>query len=182
MVQLNMLESPRLLLRRWRADDLEPFARMNSDARVMEYFPSALTREESKALMEKIELGFEQHGFGVWACELKDEGCFVGFVGLSVPRFEAPFMPCVEIGWRVAHAYWGMGLATEAARASLDAAFHRLRLPEVVSFTAVQNHRSRRVMEKIGMTHDATEDFEHPSLPPGHALRRHVLYRVRASG
>lgn len=179
MVALNELESPRLLLRRWRPEDVAPFSHLCADSRVMEYFPSTLTAEECELLIARIEAGFERHGFGAWACELKENGAFIGFVGLSVPTFHAPFMPCVEIGWRIAHAHWGQGLAPEAAQVVLDAAFGVLGLPEVVSFTAVQHYRSRRVMEKIGMTHDPSGDFDHPSLPSDHPLCRHVLYRAR---
>lgn len=175
---LNQLETERLLLRRWREEDLDAFAAMNADPRVMEHFPATLSREESRALMARIESIFERHGFGAWACERKDSGEFIGFTGLSVPSFEAHFMPCVEIAWRIAHAQWGHGFAPEAARAALDAAFGPLALPEVLSFTAVVNTRSRRVMEKIGMRHDPAGDFDHPALPEGHPLRRHVLYRI----
>ena len=103
---------------------------------------------------------------------------FVGFVGLAVPGFQAPFTPCVEIGWRLAVEHWGHGYATEAARAALDCGFQRLGLEEIVAFTVPANRRSRRVMERLGMTWSAADDFDHPRLPPGHPLRRHVLYRV----
>jgi len=173
------LETERLRLRRWRAEDREPFARMNDDAAVMEFFPSRLTREESDALVDRIETHFAEHGFGLWAAELRAEGSFIGYIGLAAPRFEAHFTPCVEIGWRLARANWGKGLATEGARAVVRDAFEELGLEELVSFTAPANVHSRRVMEKLGMTHDAREDFDHPLLPEGHWLRRHVLYRVR---
>jgi RimJ/RimL family protein N-acetyltransferase len=181
MAALNTLESDRLLLRRWRPEDLAPFSRMCADSRVMEYFPSTLTVEECESLVARIEAEFEWNAFGAWACELKETSAFIGFVGLAVPTFQASFTPCVEIAWRIAHEYWGQGLAPEGARVVLDAAFGLLALPEVVSFTAVQNHRSRRVMEKIGMTHDPSGDFDHPSLPSDHALCRHVLYRATRS-
>jgi ribosomal-protein-alanine N-acetyltransferase len=174
------LNTERLLLRRWREADREPFARMNADPRVMEYFPALLTREESDALVDRIETHFAERGWGAWAAELRATGEFIGFIGLNVPTFEAHFTPCVEIGWRLAAEHWGKGLATEGARAALDFAFTELRLPEVVSFTTVANHRSRRVMEKIGMTHDSADDFDHPGVLDGHALRPHVLYRKAA--
>ncbi len=165
------------MLRRWREDDKEPFAALNADPVVMEHFPATLSREDSDALAERIEAGFDEHGFGLWAVEA--DGEFIGFTGLSVPRFTAPFTPCVEIGWRLARSAWGRGYATEAARASLEDGFGRAGLTEVVSFTAVQNVRSQAVMRRLGMTHDPADDFDHPALPAGHPLRRHVLYRIR---
>nr|WP_205830096.1 GNAT family N-acetyltransferase [Microbispora sp. CL1-1] len=164
-------------MRRWREDDKEPFAALNADPVVMEHFPATLSREDSDALAERIEAGFDEHGFGLWAVEA--DGEFIGFTGLSVPRFTAPFTPCVEIGWRLARSAWGRGYATEAARASLEDGFGRAGLTEVVSFTAVQNVRSQAVMRRLGMTHDPADDFDHPALPAGHPLRRHVLYRIR---
>jgi ribosomal-protein-alanine N-acetyltransferase len=174
-----MIQTDRLLLRRWTEEDREPFYRLNSDARVMEFMPACLTREESDSLLERIAAHFRKHGFGLYAAELREDESFVGFIGLSIPGFKAPFTPCVEIGWRLSAARWGRGLATEGARGVVKHAFEGLRLDEIVSFTVPENVRSRRVMEKIGMEHDASEDFDHPSLPEGHPLRRHVLYRLR---
>jgi RimJ/RimL family protein N-acetyltransferase len=173
------LNTERLLLRRWCEADREPFACMNADPRVMEYFPAPLTRLESDALVDRIEAHFAEHSWGAWAAELRATGEFIGFIGLNVPTFEAQFTPCVEIGWRLAAEHWGNGLATEGAHAALDYAFTELRLPEVVSFTTVANLRSRRVMEKLGMAHDPADDFDHPGLAEGHSLRRHALYRLR---
>jgi len=153
---------------------------MNADRRVMEHFPSMLTRAESDAMVGRISDAITRRGFGFWAVEMTANAEFVGFVGLSVPSFEAPFMPCVEIGWRIAFEHWGKGIATEGARASLDAAFGELGLSEVVSFTTSANIRSRRVMERLGMRHESRDDFDHPSIAEGHPLRRHVLYRIRA--
>ncbi|HTX15781.1 MAG TPA: GNAT family N-acetyltransferase [Candidatus Baltobacteraceae bacterium] len=175
-----MLETQRLLLRRWRDSDRELFARMNSDSRVTQFLPALLSRSESDQLADRIEAHFEQHGFGLFAAELREERTFIGFVGLSVPGFEAPFTPCVEIGWRIAAEYWNRGLATEGARATLTYGFDTLRLNEIVSFTVPANLASRRVMEKIGMTRAPEDDFDHPRLPEGHPLRRHVLYRKRS--
>jgi RimJ/RimL family protein N-acetyltransferase len=169
----------RLVLRRWREGDLEPFAAMNADARVMQFMPARLTREESDALVERIELHFRERGFGLFAAELHESGAFIGYIGLAVPRFGAKFTPCVEIGWRLGAEYWGRGLATEGARAVLKYAFETLGLKEIVSFTVPANTASRRVMEKIGMRHHPADDFDHPGLPEGHPLRRHVLYRLR---
>lgn len=172
------IRTDRLLLRRWTPEDRAPFAAMNADPRVMEHFPALLSREESDALASRIEAHFEQHGFGLWAVQIVDAAPFAGFIGLSIPRFEAHFTPCVEIGWRLAADCWGQGYATEGARAALAIGFESLRLDEIVSFTAVGNLRSRRVMEKIGMMNDPGGEFDHPVLPPGHRLRRHVLYRI----
>jgi RimJ/RimL family protein N-acetyltransferase len=168
----------RLLLRRWREEDREPFAAMNADPTVMEHFPAPLDRAGSDTFVDRIIAQHEQHGWGLWALEVRDTGRFIGFTGLAVPRFEAHFTPAVEIGWRLAREAWGFGYATEAALAALAAGFDELGLDEIVSFTAVGNTRSRAVMERIGMLHDPADDFDHPGLPEGHPLRRHVLYRL----
>ena len=173
------LRTERLLLRSWRPADLEPFAAMNADPQVMEFLPKCLTRPESDALATRINDGFIEHGFGLWAVELPGEAEFAGFIGLSVPRFEAHFTPCVEVGWRLAYEFWGRGYATEGAQAALAYGFETLGLEEIVSLTTVTNERSRRVMEKLGMKRDPADDFEHPILPEGHPLRPHVLYRIR---
>jgi RimJ/RimL family protein N-acetyltransferase len=167
-----------LWLRKWSPGDRAPFAELNADPRVMRHFPALLSREESDELAERIEAGFARRGFGLWAVEIPGVTSFAGFIGLSVPGFEAPFTPCVEIGWRLAARHWGQGYAPEGARAALAFAFGVLKLEEVVSFTVPANRPSRRVMEKIGMAHDPADDFDHPSFPDGHPLRRHVLYRM----
>jgi len=143
--------------------------------------PHVLSREESDALADSIEVQFRQHGFGLCAVGLRSDGSFIGFIGLSVPTFHAPFTPCVEVGWRLAAEYWGEGLATEGAPAIVRYGFETLGLDELVSFTVLANTRSRRVMEKLGMAHDPSDDFDHPRLPEGHPLRRHVLYRLSHS-
>lgn len=172
------IATSRLRLRHWRDADLPAFAAMNADPRVMEHFPARLSRAESDAMVGRIREHFAKHGFGLWAVEVPAVVPFIGYVGLAVPRFEAHFAPCVEIGWRLAAGYWSQGYATEAAAAVLDHAFARLGLDEVVSFTVAANRRSWMVMERLGMTRDPAEDFEHPGLPEGHPLRRHVLYRL----
>jgi RimJ/RimL family protein N-acetyltransferase len=172
------LRTDRLRLRRWRDSDLAPFAVLNADPAVMEFFPTPLTRRESDAMVERIEGTFDARGFGLWAVEEVATGSFAGYVGLWPATFDAPFTPATEVGWRLAQAYWGQGYATEAARAAAADGFERLGLAEIVSFTAAINRRSRRVMEKLGMTHDAADDFDHPALPREHRLRRHVLYRL----
>lgn len=171
-------ETDRLLLRHWRAADRLPFARLNADRRVMEFLPGLLSSEQSNALADRIEDHFRQHNFGLCAAELRQNHSFIGFIGLSVPAFKAHFTPCVEIGWRLYASHWGQGLATEGAREIIRYASEKLRLPSLVSFTVPENIRSRRVMEKLGMTHNPADDFDHPSLPEGHPLRRHVLYRI----
>src|SRR3970040_951594 len=169
-----MLATERLVLRRWKDSDREPFAEITADPRVLESFPGCLTREESDQLMDDIESHFDNRGFGLFATELKADGKLIGFIGLHVASFQAHFTPCVEIGWRIAVPYWGKGLATEGSREVIRFAFERLRLESLVSFTSPENIASRRVMEKLGMTHDPAEDFDHPKLPPGHRLRRQV--------
>jgi ribosomal-protein-alanine N-acetyltransferase len=172
------LRTNRMVLRRWREADREVFAGLNADPVVMEHFPSTLTRPESDAFVDRIERQFEVHDFGPWAVELIDEAEFIGYVGLLIPSFEAHFTPAVEVGWRLARPYWGRGLATEAARAAVTDGFGRLGLSEIVSFTSPRNERSIRVMERLGMTRNPLDDFDHPRLPAGHPLRRHVLYRI----
>jgi RimJ/RimL family protein N-acetyltransferase len=174
------LRTDRLYLRRWRPDDREAFARMNADLRVMEFFPALLSREESDQRADRIEAHFQRHRFGLWAVEIPTVTQFAGFIGLATPPFEAHFTPCIEIGWRLAAEHWNGGYATEGARAALAFGFTWLQAKEIFSWTVPANGRSRRVMEKLGMTHSAADDFDHPSLAPGHPLRRHVLYRLRA--
>jgi RimJ/RimL family protein N-acetyltransferase len=176
-----ILEMARLHLRRWRPEDLPAFGAMNADPRVMEFFPKPLTRAESDARAAQIQDHFDRRGFGLWAVEVPGIADFIGFVGLSTPAFEEHFTPCVEVGWRLAHEFWGHGYASEAGRAALDFGFGQLGLREIVSFTVPNNRRSRGVMERLGMTRSPDDDFEHPSLPEGHPLRRHVLYRIRSS-
>ena len=175
------MTTERLLLRRWQQSDRELFARLNADARVMEFMPGILSEQESNSVADRIEAHFRQHGFGLYAAELRCNGSFIGFVGLSLPSFQAAFTPCVEIGWRLAADYWGQGLATEGAREVVRYGFEVLEVPELVSFTVPANTRSIRVMKKLSMTSDPKDDFDHPRLPAGHPLRRHVLYRLSRS-
>ena len=175
-----VLRTERLILRPWREEDLAPFAAMNADPAVMRHFPATLSRAESDAMVGRVRLHFATRGFGLWAVEIPGATPFAGFVGMSVPRFEAPFMPCVEIGWRLAPDCWGRGYATEGAKAAVAFGFGTLKLPEIVSFTVVANQPSRRVMERLGMCHDPADDFDHPSVAEGHPMRRHVLYRLRS--
>jgi RimJ/RimL family protein N-acetyltransferase len=174
----RMLTSARLQLRPWRDEDLPAFAALNADPEVMEYMPECLAREESDALAARIREGLARRGFGLWAVEVIGVSEFIGFTGLSVPSYETHFTPCVEIAWRLARKYWGFGYATEAAHSAMDYGFRTVGLEEIVSFTFVENLRSRRVMERLGMTHSPADDFDHPRLPEGHRIRPHVLYRM----
>ena len=173
------LASERLTLRPFTMDDLDDVAAMNADARVMEYFPATMSRDESAAFLKRVMAHQTAHDFSLLAIHKKGDGAFCGFTGLLTADFDAPFCPAVEIGWRFPHAAWGQGLGPEAARACLAFGFNELQLAEIISFTTVTNLRSIRVMEKIGMLRDTAHDFDHPNLPPGHALRPHVLYRLR---
>jgi ribosomal-protein-alanine N-acetyltransferase len=174
------LETERLLLRRWRSSDEEPFAALNGDEEVMEHFPNVLTRAESDWMIADLEARFERQGYGLWAVEVRESGEMVGFVGLNVPTFAAPFMPAVEVGWRLRKSAWGHGYATEAARASLSYGFSQAGLDEIVAMTTTTNSRSAAVMERLGMRRDPADDFEHPGIERGHPLRRHILYRLSA--
>lgn len=178
MEKIITLNTAYLQLRQWCASDREPFAALNADAAVMEFFPATLTRQQSDALANKIEELIARRGWGFWAVELTGLAPFIGFVGLHVPEHPLPFSPCVEIGWRLAPNYWGKGYACEAATAALQFAFERLGLDEVVSFTAALNLRSQAVMKRLGMQCDGAL-FQHPGVPPGHPLRTHVLYRAQ---
>ena len=175
------IHTSRLKLRPWVDSDLEPFAALNADPRVMEFLPGILTTEESDAMAARIREHFDEHGYGFWAVEVVNGPAFIGFVGLSHPRFEAHFTPCVEIGWRLAAAAWGKGYATEAASAALIAGFDKLGLNEIVSITIPANRRSWQVMKKLHMTRDPADDFVHPSLPAGHPFQPHILYRQTAA-
>jgi len=176
------LVTPRLRLRQWRRDDYAPFAALNSDPEVMEHFLTVLSGVESDALADRCARGIAERGWGWWAVERTDSGQFIGFVGLSPVGDEFPFGPAVEIGWRLARSQWGHGYATEAARAALSYGFETLGLDEIVAFTSVANLRSERVMVRLGMTRDPAEDFDHPRLPRGHRVSRHVLYRLCKGG
>ena len=177
MSSVAQLRGERVLLRGWSEADLAPFAELNADPRVMEHFPALLSRAESDAFVrDRIVPQFAELGFGLWAVEVQGGAPFVGYVGLLVHTFDADFTPCVEIGWRLAYPHWGKGYATEAARLVLAFGFAEADLEEIVSFTVPANRRSIAVMERLGMTYAG--EFDHPRLPEGHALRRHVLYRL----
>jgi ribosomal-protein-alanine N-acetyltransferase len=176
-----ILHTDRLLLRRWRESDREPFAAMNADPEVMRHFPAPLHREQSDDMVDRIEAGFDRHGYGLWALEVRETGAFIGFTGLQWVAYEAHFTPALEVGWRLARPAWGRGYATEAARAAVRFAFHEAGIAEVVSMTIPANVRSQAVMRRLGMTRDPSDDFDHPRAPEDWPYRRHVLYRLRAA-
>lgn len=178
-VNQPLLRGERVLLRPWRDSDADPFAAMNADPRVMEFFVAPQSRAESDAMLARMRGLIAERGWGWWCVDI--DGACAGFTGLTEPPYETPFTPCVEVGWRFRPEYWGYGYATEAARLALNYGFNTLQLREIVSFTTAGNVRSRRVMERIGMQRDVAGDFAHPRIPVGHPLRRHVLYRIRHS-
>ena len=172
------LTTDRLILRRWRESDRDPFAAMNADPEVMHHFIAPLSREESDSFVDRIEDAFNIWGFGLWAIEVPGVADFIGFTGLWPVGFEAHFTPAVEIGWRLSREHWGFGYATEAASAALEYGLGTAGLEEVVSFTIPANVRSIAVMERIGMSNDPVDDFDHPRIAAGSPLLRHVLYRA----
>ncbi len=177
----DWMRTGRLRLRQWVKEDLAPFAAINCDPQVMRHLPALLSREQSDAHAARIHALIEQRGWGFWAVDSlqeKDEPRFIGFVGLHIPQAELPFSPCVEVGWRLDRAFWGKGLATEAARLAVRIGFEALNLPEIVAFTARGNQRSSAVMERLGMRNDPADDFDHPAVAEGNALRPHRLYRL----
>ncbi|NVJ98415.1 MAG: GNAT family N-acetyltransferase [Alphaproteobacteria bacterium] len=177
-----MLTTDRLILRQWREDDRVPFAAMCADEEVMRYFPRVMDRAETDAAVDRQIKGIREKGYAFWATELRETGQFIGFVGIQdIPDYYG--LPAgIEIGWRLDKTAWGQGLAPEGARACLAFAFAKLQVPEVIAFTATLNKPSMRVMEKVGMTRDATADFDHPMVEEGHPIRPHVLYRIKADG
>jgi ribosomal-protein-alanine N-acetyltransferase len=172
------LRTDRLLLRRWQDSDRAPFGELNADPEVMRHFPAPLDRAQSDGFVARIEAGFDRYGYGLWALETLDGGEFLGFTGLQWIPFDAHFTPALEVGWRLARSAWGRGYATEAAREAVRFAFTEAGLRELVSMTTPANDRSQAVMRRLGMTRDPAEDFDHPGVPDGHPMRRHVLYRL----
>lgn len=172
------LETERLILRKWKEADLEPFCKITSDPEVRRYYPGVLTADETKALVTKVEAHFNKESFGLFALELKSTGEFIGYTGLMKPTIQAHFMPCVEIGWQLSKKHWGNGYAPEAAAKALEDGFVRIGLDEIVSFTTVSNDKSIRVMQKLQMTRNPKDDYSHPALPEGHPLKPHVLFRL----
>ena len=178
LLVLKMIETARLRLRQWRAEDNEAFAAMSSNPHVMQYFPNLLTRAESDALIERMKSIIDTQGWGFWAVELKHNQQFIGFTGLHDQPTQFSFSPCVEIGWRLDQAYWGLGYAPEAAQAALAFAFEQLKLDKVVAFTTLDNAKSQRVMHKLNM--NKVGEFQHPAIAKDHRLSWHVLYEILA--
>jgi RimJ/RimL family protein N-acetyltransferase len=178
--EMAKLETERLILRNWIDEDHAPFAALNADPDVMEFFPSTLTKDQSNSMVDRVRGLIDEKGYGFWACEEKLSGQFIGFVGLNNPEYELPFNPCLEIGWRLAKPYWGKGYASEAAKTALQYAFQTLDAAEVVSFTAVINERSSAVMKRLGFL-NSNENFKHSALADGHPLQEHVLYKMQRS-
>lgn len=170
--------TPRLVMRQWREEDLAPFAAMNADPKVMEFFPATLTREQSDGMAQRCHALIAERGWGIWALETRDDDKFIGFLGLHTPGYNLPFTPCVEMGWRLCSDAWGKGLASEAARAAFDVGFNRLNLNEIVAFTALPNTRSQALMQRMGMTLSPDENFDHPAVEAGSWLQKHCLYRL----
>ena len=181
MTEIIEIKTERLRLRQWKKQDFPAFARLNTDPEVMKYYPYRLNEEESNDMAHRFEALISYKGWGFWVVERLDEKKFMGFVGLHEPTYELPVTPCVEIGWKLAREYWGYGYATEAAKASLEAAFEKLDLPEVYSFTSVLNKKSRAVMERLGMV-NMKQNFEHPKVPKDSPLLEHVLYNISRDG
>jgi 3-dehydroquinate dehydratase / shikimate dehydrogenase len=178
---MTILKTKRLISRPWRKEDLEPFAQLNADPKVMEFFPSVLSEEESAATLNSSHIHIEKYGWGKWAAVLIETGELIGRIGLEEIDFSSHFSPNIELGYRLAFKHWGKGYALEGAKAAVEYGFKHLHLNEIVAFTPVQNLRSQLVMKKIGMHHDQKDDFDHPKLPEGHPLRKHVLYRIKKS-
>lgn len=176
--QPGHLETARLILRQWQQTDYAPYAALNADPLVMAFFTATMDEQQSHVMVDCLYDLIQQRGWGIWAVERKSDGAFLGSVGLHIPRATLPFTPCVEVGWRLAKAYWGQGYATEAAEASLTYGFEVLELPEIVSFTSLLNTRSQSVMQRLGMKTDAKANFGHPDVPEASPLREHCLYTM----
>lgn len=175
------LISQRLIIRPWRDADRAPFAAMSADPQVMEFLPP-LTAEAASLWIDWHIAHLRENGFCFWAVEARETGIFIGTVGLARVKNPVPFAPAMEVGWRIAHPFWGQGYAPEAAARIMQFGFEALNLSEIVAYTVPANQKSRRVMEKLNMTRNPEDDFEHPALPEGHRLRPHVLYRLARHG
>ena len=171
------IETERLILRQWQQNDYAEFAKLTASVEVMKYFPSTLTTEQSDEGIERSKSSIKDKGFGFWAAELKQTNEFIGFIGINDPGDGYPFSPSIEIGWRLAQRFWGKGYASEGAKASLEFAFKKLGLNEIISMTPVLNSNSMKVMQRIGMQ-DTKQNFIHPKLIKPHELAEHVLYKT----
>ncbi|MBT5953175.1 GNAT family N-acetyltransferase [bacterium] len=175
---MNPIETDRLILREFRKDDISHLVLLNQNEKVMNFFPATLNKNESLTFLLSILTSYQLRNFGLYACICKDTNQFMGFIGLSVPSFSSHFTPCIEIGWRLSPEFWNKGYATEGAKAILNYGFKELHLMEIVSFTSILNKPSIRVMEKIGMTTNKTDNFKHPKVDKKSKLSEHVLYRL----
>ena len=178
---MTSLKTKRLILRPWNQEDFEPFAQLNADSRMMEYFPALLTKAESNERAKTNKKKIEDDGWGKWAVSIQGSTEFIGMIGLfklEKKTFQVPFCPAVAVVWNIAVQHWGKGYATEGAKAAIEYAFQTLEFEEIVAFTVPQNARSRRVMEKIGMRYDPKDDFHHPNIPAENRFSRQVLYRI----
>jgi len=172
-----VVQTQRLMLRQWRDEDRPLFAAMNGDPEVMKYFPNTLSSSQSDTLVDRFTTDIEESGWGFWAAERSDTGEFIGFIGINYSADGLPFAPCVDIGWRLARAHWGLGFATEGAKAAMDYAFWQANLSLLVSMTPTENQASERIMQKLGMVKQAL-NFMHPKVVKGHPLQEHVLYSI----
>ena len=169
-------ETERLIIRHYQEEDYPAFEEMNADEKVMEHFPKCLSKDESKAMFEKLNTRIDETGKCFWAVELKENNDFIGFIGLSEPNFEAAFIPCTEIGWRLRSKYWGKGYATEGAKVCIHVGWDQFGLEEIVSFAVTGNLPSIHVMHKLGMIYD--KNFIHPQLHQWPEIEECVLYRL----
>ncbi|KTD60363.1 acetyltransferase [Legionella sainthelensi] len=176
---MGIIETDRLVLRTWSNEDVVEYYRINQDPKVIEFLKGSLTMNEVTDFISSMNNQFDELGYTLWAAEEKTKGQFIGFIGLNLIKWEAPFGQAVEVGWRLGSKYWKKGYATEGARACLKYGFNQCDLKEIVSFTVPANIRSFRVMEKIGMIRDLDGDFAHPNLPLDHRLSKHILYRIQ---
>ncbi|MGL4674176.1 MAG: GNAT family N-acetyltransferase [Wohlfahrtiimonas sp.] len=177
---IHTLSTDRLILREWRDSDLPSLYQMVSDPDVMEFFPATLSEIEAQDFLKAIQVRMNQHGWGMWACELKATQEVIGFVGLNIPQDNFDFNPCVEIGWRLRKEFWHQGLAQEAAREALNFGFTELNLDKIVAFTTVTNLPSQALMKRLNMVKN-NQHFNHPRLAKDHPLAEHVLYELTKS-
>jgi RimJ/RimL family protein N-acetyltransferase len=176
---MKSIKTSRLILRPWQEKDRKPYFEINQDTKVLEFLPGPLTQHQVNDFMDHQNQQLSERHFMLWAAELQETGKLIGFIGLNFFDQPAHFSPAVEIGWRLGSQYWGFGYATEGALVSLEYGLNKLGLKEIVSFTVPDNLRSRKVMERIGMTQDMEGSFAHPKLPLDHRLSQHVLYRIK---
>ncbi|WP_321789402.1 GNAT family protein [Burkholderia pyrrocinia] len=184
MTTPSRIETERLTLRRWRLTDAGALSAMHEHPDVTAWLARGpMPIDEASDVIAGFEAHFDAHGFGTWAVERRADAMLIGLCGLShEARATHPMAPCVEIMWRQARHAWGRSYVAEAAAAALVDGFDRIGLGEIFAWTANTNLRSQHVMQRLGMQRQPARDFDHPALPEGHALRRHVVYATRAGG